>query len=622
MSRSVARRWVITLTCLAALAPAARAQKKQPLEFTQQGLLVANFEILSGTPDKSKDIFRYGRRVGDEIRDALEKLVNKRETKVISGYDIRQSYFNSGFQVDTFLPLREIKQLGTFFRTDELVFGSATRLPNGAVRIDASLHLWRDPRMRQPYSPVTAASLEQAARQVATEISKSRVQLAHQRRCENSLRDAQGQQAIRHARTGISAYPRGTLSRTCLVWALTATGAPQADILEEAQAILGIDPVAPHALNAAAVALDSLKRRDEAGTMWLRLAATDSNNVELVERVVFAMAEGGNSRKAEPLIVRMSERNPDNLRLVRQVWRVANDNRNWPLVISSGERLLKDDADASADSTFFLKLATAYRADHQPFKSVETIARGATLFPHDPKLYAFYTQFVKEEADSVLPRGLALFPNSAALLAINAKELRTKGRVEESLDASKRAIELDSTLAQGRLMIAQAEMELGRPDSALATAHKAVAAGENLNDVALFVLSKGNALFRAANGTKSRGDYLLAMRFLAYADSLKPTPQSKFLMGASAMSVAQSALTDAPNIKVKEEACALAQLGSQTLPIARAGLEGGVDVSPEATKQYLEYLGVIAPYAEKQIAAFCTPAGSTPDTTKQKPPSR
>jgi len=280
--------------------------------------------------------------------------------------------------------------------------------------------------------------------------------------------------------------------------------------------------------------------------------------------------------------------------------------------------LLKDDPDASADSTFFLKLATAYRANQQPFKAVETIARGATLFPKDPKLYAFYTQFVKEEADSVLPRGLALFPNSAALLAINAKELRTKGRVEESLDASKRAIELDSTLAQGRLMIAQAEMELGRPDSALSTAHKAVVAGENVNDVALFVLSKGNALFRAANGTKSRADFLLAMRFLAYADTLKPTPQSKFLLGAAALSVAQNALTEAPTIKVKEEACVLAQLGSQTLPIARAGLEGGVDVSPEATRQYLEYLDTIAPYAEKQIAAFCS-STATPDTTRQKP---
>lgn len=579
-----------------------------------QGVLVGNFHVVSGA---SRGDLRYGRRVGDEIRGVLEGVVNKRETKVISGYDIREAYIKSGFQVDTTLSLKELKQLGEYFRTDEIVAGTATRMPSGAVRIESSMHLWRDPRMRQPYPTVTAPTLEQAAKQLGNEIHKSRVQLRHQRRCENSLRESKGNDAIRQAREGISAYPRGTLSRTCLVWALEAIGAPKADVLEAAQALLEIDPVAPHALSAAAIALDSLKRRDQAAEMWLRLAATDSMNLELLERVIFAMAEGGNSRRAEPLIVRMSNAHPDNMQLMRQKWRVANDNRNWPLAIAAGEKLMMFDAEAPGDSTFYLKLATAYRNNQQPFKSVETVAKGVVAFPKDPKLYAFYTQFIKDEADTVIGRGLAMFPENAALLALNARDLRTKGRIEESLESSKRAVALDSTMP-GRLMIAQAEMELGRPDSALVTAHRAVAAGEDLNGVAAFVLSKGNTLLRGANATKARADFLLAMRFLAYADSLKPTPQTKFLLGASALSVAQSALQEAPNLKVKEEACILAQLGSQTLPIARMGLEGGVDVSPEATRQYLEYLDVIAPFAEKQIAAFCTPPAS-PDTTKRTP---
>jgi hypothetical protein len=70
--------------------------------------------------------------------------------------------------------------------------------------------------------------------------------------------------------------------------------------------------------------------------------------------------------------------------------------------------------------------------------------------------------------------------------------------------------------------------------------------------------------------------------------------------------VAQTALTDAPNIKVKEESCVISHLGADTIPIARASLEAGQDVSPEATKQFLEYLDQISPYADKQIAAFCT----------------
>ena len=278
----------------------------------------------------------------------------------------------------------------------------------------------------------------------------------------------------------------------------------------------------------------------------------------------------------------------------------------------SGEKLLAHDSEALSDSVFFLRLATAYRANAQIFKAVETVARGVATFPKDARLYALYTQFVKEEADTVIGRGIALYPNSAELLALNAKDLRAKGKVAEALDASKKAVALDSTIAQGRLMVAQAEIDLGRPDSALVTLRHAVSAGEDKSAVAQFALSKGNVLFRAANGTKSRADFQLAMRFLSFADSLKSTPQTKFLLGAAALSVAQTALTDAPKIMIREESCVVSQIGADTIPIARASLEAGQDVSPEATKQFLEYLDQISPYADKQIAAFCTAAPSQP----------
>jgi len=102
------------------------------------------------------------------------------------------------------------------------------------------------------------------------------------------------------------------------------------------------------------------------------------------------------------------------------------------------------------------------------------------------------------------------------------------------------------------------------------------------------------------------------MRFLAFADSLKSTAQSKFLLGAAALGVAQMALTEAPKIAVKDEACVVSHLGADTIPIARASLSAGQDVSPEATKQFLEYLDQITPYADKQIAAFCASPATPP----------
>lgn len=611
----LARRGAATILLIAGWASPAAAQRRPPLEFTQQGVLVANFRV-PDTRDaqRVRADMRYGRRVGDAVRDQLAHIVNKRETRIIPGHEIREAMVLSAYPPDTTLSLLELRQQGEFFRADEILVGTVTRLPNGLIQLEGQLVLWRDLRMRQPIAAVTSPNLDRAVDQFAARVHEARAQLRFQRRCENALRMGEGSQAIRSAREGIAQYPRAALARTCLVWALRATGASSADVLHEAMALLAIDSEAPHALEAAAVSLDTLRRREDAAGMWLRLAATDSTNLELVERVVWSMAEGGNSRRAEPLIVRVSDQHPDNMRLMRQKWRVAYDNRNWPLAIGAAEKLLASDAEAAGDSIFVLRLATAYRANGQIFKAVETVARGVAAFPGDARMYALYAQFIKQESDTVLPRGLALHPSSGELLALNARELRSRGQVAEALDASRRAVELDSGIAQGRILVAQAEFELGRPDSALATLHTAVTAGEDRKVVSQFALSKGNSLFRAANGTKVRADFQLAMRYLAFADSLDSTPQTKFLLGASALSVAQTALTDAPNIKIREESCVLARLGADSLPVARASLQAGAEVSPEATKQYLEYLDIMSPYADRQVSAFCTVATVPPGT--------
>ncbi|MGH7679613.1 MAG: tetratricopeptide repeat protein [Gemmatimonadaceae bacterium] len=612
---SVPTGWLSAALVFAIPVAPASAQRKPPLEFTQQSVLVGNFWVAGKeTPSQAKNDLKLGREVGDGVRKRLSDLVDKRETKVIDGYDMRESLIRAAFSPDEPFTIEALRQQGQTFRTDEIVWGVATPVPGGGVKLDANLVLYRDVRMRQPIPPVTNRSVDRATSQLATRINEARVQLKFQRRCENFLRDANGARAIQAAREGISAYSNGVLVRTCLIAALRYTGAPAALLLAEAQALLEINPVAPHALEAAAVALDTLKRRAEAAEMWLRLYATDSTNLDLVERIAWSMAQAGNSRRAEPLIVRLSDGYPDNMRLMRQKWRIANDNRNWPLAVAAGEKLLAFDAEALTDSIFFHRFAAAYRANGQIYKAMELVARGVATFPSDPQLYALYTQFVKEESDTVLSRGLALHPSSAELQALNAKDLRARGQIAAALDASKKAVELDSTITQGRLFVAQGEMELGRPDSALATLWRAVAAGEERNAIAAFALAKGNTLLRAANATELRADFQLAMRFISLADSLKSTPQTKFLLGAAALKVAQTALTDAPKIAVKEESCAVSRLGLDTIPIARASLMASQDVAPDAIKEFLAYLDEIGPYADKQIAAFCDPG-----PTSQKP---
>lgn len=585
--------------------PKPKDPPKDGQEFTRQGLLIVNF-----TPRTGADM-KLGRKAADAVRSRVGKFVNKREVDVLDGDDIAYRMERAGFNPDTIFELRDVRAIGKYLRADEFVLASVSNGPSGP-RISGQLVLFRDERLKQPLAEVTAPKLDSAALLFARSISAARAQLVPERRCENALREGSAARAIAAAQQGIEAYERGAIARTCLVWAMRQNKTSATTLLAEAEAILAIDSTSPHGLEAAAVALDSLRRRDEAAQHWMRLAATDTANVDLAVRVVYALLDGGNAKRAEPFIVALADAHPDELRFMQQKWRAAYENKNWPLAISAGETLLARDSIAQRDSVFFFRLGLAYHSASRPFKAIETVAHGVAVFPKDARLYSLYTQYIKAEADTVVPRGLALFPESADLLALNAKELRARGKIAESLNATKQAVALDTTMAQGQLMIAQLEIELGRPDSALSALHAGLARGEDSALVAQFALSKGNTLYRAANGTKTSADFGASLRMLEFADSVRSSEQSRFLIGAAALGLAQTALAESAKLTDKTESCRLARMARELIPVARTGLQAGETTFAEAAKQSLDFLVQLDPYAEQQAKAACPDAEHPP----------
>ena len=595
---------------------AATAQRRPPQEFTRQGLLITNFHIGKGVDLKT------GRRAGDAVRGHIQKLVDKRATEVIDDYEIRDRMFRAGFNPDSTYTVDMIYSIGRSLRADEYIEGLVERDAKG-FRLSATLVLMRDKKLREPLPSTTGATLEEAAIAMAKNLNAALVETVYLRRCENSLRELKGAQAIASSREALAQYPRAVLARVCLAWGLRQTGAPASEVLAIAEQALATDPTSFHAIESAAISLDSLRRRDAAADMWLRLAATDTTNLDLAHRVINALVAGGNSKRAEPFILKLTDSDRENLALNQQKWRVTFETKNYPRALEAGEVMVKRDSLARGDSTFWLRLATVYRNTGKPFKAIETLAYAVHTFPRDPRLYSLYTQYVKTEADTVLPRGLELFPKSAELQALNARELRTRGKLAESLEASKMAIALDSTMSQGELMVAQLEIELGRPDSALSALRRGLTRGEDSSIVAQFALAKGNTLYRAANGTRSSTDFGLALRFLAFSDSIRPSTQSTFLMGATALGLAQAALTEAPKLSDKVESCRLAKLGESMVPVARTGLEAGQTAYGDAAKQSLDYLTQLEPYVAPQVTAFCSPTApkdSTPSGEPRKPP--
>jgi tetratricopeptide (TPR) repeat protein len=660
-------RWPVAgvALCLATLLPAAAGAQRsrgEP-EFTRQGLLVAPFALGPGTDRE------LGGKVSEQLRERLDDLLPNREVEMVRNDSVRAKLERAGFAPDSAASLPTLRQLSRSLRADEILVGTVARGPEG-FRLTAQLVLARDVRLRQPYAPVTGPSLDAVTKALASTVAASRVQLAPQRRCENALREQKPADAVRAAREGVAAYPNGALVRTCLTQALRYGGAPATEVLEAARGVLAIDAGSAQALEVAAMALDSLHRRAEAADAWTRLFATDTGSLELGERVAWALFENDNAAAAEPIVLRLTASHPD-LRLLQLQWRVANVNRHWPLAVTTGEALLERDPQAALDSAFVARLATVYETNGQRYQAVATAARGVAAIPGAAQLYALYTRLVRAEGDSALPRGLALFPRSAELLAMNAEALRAQGKLVEALAATRRAVAIDPRLPQGELSIAQAELDLGRPDSALASLQRIVARARGaaptaapptadvptpfaggmpsldgpaatpaasgpptppaaapeaspaaaapvpdartrdsvLAMVAQFALAKGNTLLRAADATRRGDAFHLALGFLALADSLHPTVQSRFLVGTAALGVASAAVTEAAAVKLEGGGCEILRGATPTLALARAALEGGREVAPEAVEQYLGYLGQLDGFVAGQLGGTCGGGG-------------
>lgn len=586
IARSEPWRCILLILAMVVL-PLAPVSAQQ--QFTRQIILVPPFE-----GDR-----RLGNAAGDALRGRVQKFYNRREAAVISEYEMAQVLERSGIVGDVVDPAH-IRTLARHLRADEIIYGIAQRA-QGVVRLSGRLVLTRDAKLWQPIAAVQAPSLDSAGSLMAHAVEGLRRQLNPLRRCENHLREGRMEQSVTEAREGVRAAPQGTLVRTCLVNALIASGASSNEVLREAREILRLHPTSYWGLDAAARMSDALGMRDTAATMWLRLAATDTADLTLAKRVLAALLAGENAKAAQPLATALTGSHSEDLELWRLRWQAEYTVRAWKDATLTGDRLLAIDSAARGDSTFLVRLASAHRANDDPVKAIAVAADGVARFPKDARLYLLYSELIQADGRVTVERGIERFPEVAELHMLQAQELRRAGRNADAVEPLRRAMALDPKLGQGFLVMAQAQSDLGNIDSTWIYTRRAIDAGDDAVKVAQFALARGNALYRAANGTKQRSDFQMALRFLALADSLAGSPQSQFLLGSTALAISQSAATDAPAAKE----CGLSRLAGEMLPLAREKITAGAQVAPDASRQYLAYLDQLEPIVAQQIVSLC-----------------
>jgi tetratricopeptide (TPR) repeat protein len=545
-------------------------------------------------------------KASDIVRGRVAGAFPKSELRVISSGDVDDWLRRSGFDESTVLTEGELRELAKKFRADERITGTVTR-SSGRVHIDAALTLIRDLRLSQPLTS-DGASVNEAAEALARDAIAARRQLVPLRLCENLSREGKPAEAATAAAVGVAAYAQAIPTRACLLNALSRLDAPPDSIISVAGATLTLSATNPIALERMAQALDAKGEGSAAAPFWTRLLATDSTNEDLIEHVVNALSREGNAAMAVPLIDRGSDAHPDNLPLLKLRWLVHLAANDWKRAVECGERLLARDPATQSDPDFYARLAAAYRADSQPVRALATVALGVSKFAANAPLQIAYLEMLKAESDAALPRVLTAFPENAEVHALAAQSLKVSGNAAGALAETKRALAANPRLPHGYLQLAQLEIDVGQTDSAYTAIELASKFGEDTKMVAQFALARGNALYKAAAASQKRDDFQRAMRFLALAAQLAPSAEAKFLLGASALSISQSAATEAPQSK----SCDLSKLADSSLTEAEINLVGGGSAAPDVAKTYLDYVAKLRPYVADQLKSYCSPGGQRP----------
>lgn len=461
---------------------------------------------------------------------------------------------------------------------------------DGAALTHRGLHLVRRRRARaaresltHPRQDVPVATGNKLG-DVATAISKSildvRKQLPDERTCETKLASGDAAGAITAARAAIAAYPQSSIGRVCLANALLKQGAPVDSVIAVANQVTAIDPRSRPALIMLGDAYAQKQDFNHAVEAWTKLIAAYPKDVQLVSTVVNKIGQSGQAAAAKPIIVAAVDSNPGDPDLVRLKYLILLATKDCVEATAAGEQMIKADT-ASADTTYFSRQTACYVSASDPQKASATAAQG-----------------------------VAKFKSNAALWSLYAQTLRLAGQLPQSLTAAQTAVKLDPKTEHGYLRIAQAQIDLNQPDSAIGTLKQAVAAGEDKATVGQFLLVIGNKAYKDANALVvttadslaiRRDAYNKAVTILAASDSISPTPSAKFVLGVSAFKVGDAAVRDN---QVRKQ-CDLAKLAQTSFLTAQINIAAGGSIDPKTAQQLLGALGQYGPATAGQVKKFC-----------------
>ncbi|HMI55173.1 MAG TPA: tetratricopeptide repeat protein, partial [Gemmatimonadaceae bacterium] len=208
----------------------------------------------------------------------------------------------------------------------------------------------------------------------------------------------------------------------------------------------------------------------------------------------------------------------------------------------------------------------------QPQKASEAAARGAQKFPNDPNLQLF-----------------------------NAQAMYKAGQLQQALDAAKKAVAANPKNPQGYYLLATIQGASNRHDDVMTTLRTAQTNGADATALSQIALSMGSNAYKAGQASKDIADYQRAIRFLQLSDQLQSSADAKFLIGASAFSVGQTATISAN----ERRSCELARTAREAFNLAQMNLPAGGQKYPTEAAQLLTAIPQFTPAVDNEVKRFC-----------------
>ena len=550
----------------------------------RSGLVVAALATLFGSPllaqtgklgervmiptlqSSDKDL---GVQAAEAIRNQLQKQTNIKDLVVVPKADINNSLQSSGYSTTEALAPGDAKALATLVRAPQYLEGTVSKTPTG-YKIDSRLIISRDLARGQALPTAQGGKLDDAANQVAKAIKDARRQLAGEEQCHNAVAQGQYQAGVTAARAAMAGYPNANIAAACLVDAYAGLKMDDS-VIAVSERIRASDPRNIVALRRLAEIYRTKNDTTKELSVLSSLAAADPTNIKLLQDVVNQMAATGHAQQAIPLVRDLLQNNPGDPQLLNLAWLVYLNAKDYQGAVDIGTEMVRVDT-AAATANYYTRLVAAYTALNQPQKASEAAARGAAKFPNDPTL------------------GL-----------IGANSMYKAGQLQQALEAAKKAVAANPQNAQGYFLLATIQGALNQYDDVANTLTQAKANGADATGLSQIALQQGSNAYKAGQGSKDRADFQRAIKFLQLSDQLVPSTDAKFLLGASAFSLGQSATIDAN----EKRSCDLARVARDAFNLAQMNLPAGGQKYPNEAAQLLTAIPQFTPAVDNEIKRFC-----------------